>query len=287
MRRAVLLALALTACSAKENDTLAGYGEAQYVYVAPLDGGRLAELAVKEGDVLAAGQLVARLDPERAAAGAAGADAAVSAARARSAGALAQAVRRADADAALARANLRRSQALHEKGYVAKARLDIDVAATRAAEAAAAQARAEQRAAGGETRAASAEAQLARTRVDDMAIVAPAAGRVERIYRRPGEIVAAGAPVISLLPPANMKVRFFAPQAMLSRLNPGARVSISCDGCAGALPARVSFVASEPQFTPPVIYSLDERDRLVFLVEAVPDDPSAIRPGMPVSVDVP
>ena len=90
--------------------------------------------------------------------------------------------------------------------------------------------------------------------------------------------------MLALLPPGAMKVRFFAPQAMLPRLQPGARVTIGCDGCERRLGARVSFVASEPQFTPPVIYSLDERDRLVFLVEAVPDDPGPIRPGMPVDV---
>jgi HlyD family secretion protein len=287
MKRALLLALVAAACGAKETDTLAGYGEAQHVYVAALDGGRVAELSVREGDAVRQGQIVARLDADRMTASAAGAEAMAAAARARSAGALAQAVARADADAALARANLRRSEQLFQKGYVAKARLDIDSAAARAADAAAAQARGEQRAASGETRAASADVQLARTRVSDMTVAAPASGTIERIYRRPGEVVAAGAPILALLPPANMKVRFFAPQAMLSRLKPGTPVSIACDGCAAALPARVTFVASEPQFTPPVIYSLDERDRLVFLIEAAPDDPSAIRPGMPVSVRVP
>jgi HlyD family secretion protein len=157
----------------------------------------------------------------------------------------------------------------------------------RAAEAAAAQARAEQRAAGGETRAASAEARLARTRVDDAAVHAPAAGRIERIYRRPGEIVAAGAPIAALLPPENMRVRFFAPQKLLPRLAPGARVTVTCDGCDAPIGARVSFVAGEPQFTPPVIYNLGERDRLVFLVEAIPDNPAPIRPGMPVDVRLP
>jgi HlyD family secretion protein len=284
---ALMLAVALAACAPEPSDTLAGYGEAQYIYIAPMDGGRLESLAVREGDAVVAGQVIARLDPDRVAAGAAGAEAAVSAARARSSGALAQAVRRAEADAALARANLRRSESLYEKSYVSRARLDIDRAAARAADAAVEQARAEQRAAGGETRAASAEARLAKTRVADAAVVAPVAGSIERIFRRPGEIIAAGAPIAALLAPENMKVRFFAPQEMLPRLKPGARVVISCDGCAGDIGARVSFVASEPQFTPPIIYSLEERKRLVFLVEAIPDDASAIRPGLPVSIRVP
>jgi HlyD family secretion protein len=288
MKRVVLiLAACVAACSAKPQDTLAGYGEGQYVYVSSLDPGRIEALYVAEGDSVEAGAVLARLDAGRAADSAASANAQAAAAAVRSTGALADAVRRADADAALAHANLVRAQALFARGFVAKARIDADAAAARAADAAAAQARAEQRAAGGETRAAAAEARLARTRVADMALAAPAAGRIERIFHRPGEVVAAGTPVLELLPPANMKIRFFAPQAMLSRLKPGTRLAVSCDGCAANLQARVSFVAREPQFTPPVIYSLDERDRLVFLVEAIPDDPAAIRPGQPVDIHTP
>lgn len=112
------------------------------------------------------------------------------------------------------------------------------------------------------------------------------AGTVERVYHRAGEVVAAGQPILALLPPENMKVRFFAPQDQLARLPIGARVDVSCDGCAEPAHARVSFVAREPQFTPPVIYSLDQREKLVFLVEARFDGPTPIRPGMPVDVRI-
>ncbi|KAF0170668.1 MAG: hypothetical protein FD160_3814, partial [Caulobacteraceae bacterium] len=154
----------------------------------------------------------------------------------------------------------------------------------RAANAAVAQTRAERDASARRTGAASADTRLARTRVSDATLRAPAAGRIERIYHRPGEIVGAGAPVLALLPQDSMKVRFFAPEARLNDFKPGTRVAIGCDGCAKDLTGRVSFVASEPQFTPPVIYSLDEREKLVFLVEAIPDAPDAIRPGLPVDV---
>lgn len=275
--------LALTACAKPASDALSGYGEAQYVYLGPMDGGRVATLNVKEGYVVAEGAVLAELDRARVNAAAQGAGSTV-AAQAGSARALEEAVRRAEADAALSRANLSRSRQLFEKGFVAKARLDIDVASTRAADAAVAQARAERAAGAQRTGAASADARVARERVSDAAIKAPAAGRVERIFRRPGEIVGAGEPVLALLPPGNMKVRFFAPEPRLADFKPGARVAISCDGCAANLTGRVSFVATEPQFTPPVIYSLDERDKLVFLVEAIPDQPDAIRPGLPVDV---
>ncbi len=278
----VLVAMA-TACSKPAAETLAGYGEAQYVYLGPMDGGRVATLLVREGDMVAEGAVLANLDTARVTASAEGAGS-TEAAQARSVRALDDAVRSAQANAELARATLARSRALFERGFVARARLDIDNASSRAADAAVAQARSERDAGVRRTSAASADTRLARTRVSDAAIRAPTSGRVERIFHRPGEIVGAGEPVLALLPPQNMKVRFFAPERVLSRLRPGARVAIACDGCVANLQGRVSFVATEPQFTPPVIYSLDERDKLVFLVEAIPDTPDVIRPGLPVDV---
>jgi HlyD family secretion protein len=113
---------------------------------------------------------------------------------------------------------------------------------------------------------------------------APLAGRVEQIYRRPGEFAPAGQPVIALLAPENIKLRFFAPQNMLAKLKLGQTVRISCDGCAKPIDARISFIASEPQFTPPVIYSIEQRDKLVYLVEAKPVGAQSLRPGQPIDV---
>lgn len=287
MRRAVLLvSLLLAACAPPASSRLMGYGEAQYTYVSPQDPGRLAALDVKEGDAVAAGAPLFHLDPARQGLVAAGAEAASGAANARvaRAGALAQAERAAEANAALARATFARSKALYEKGFVSSARLDIDAAALRVAEASVAQARADRAAAVRETGSPAAEARLARTRLSDMTVTAPAAGRVERIYRRPGEVVAAGTPVLALIAEGDMKIRFFAPERALSNLKPGGAVSISCDGCPSGMSARITYVAREPQFTPPVIYSLQERRKLLFLVEARPDQPQAIRPGLPVDV---
>jgi HlyD family secretion protein len=87
-----------------------------------------------------------------------------------------------------------------------------------------------------------------------------------------------------LLAPENMKVRFFAPEELLAQLRVGGTVSVSCDGCAQSVTATISFVAREPQFTPPVIYSLDQREKLVYLVEARVGGATPIRPGMPVDV---
>jgi HlyD family secretion protein len=112
----------------------------------------------------------------------------------------------------------------------------------------------------------------------------PADGTVQQIYFRVGELVPAGRPVVAILPPGNMKVRFFVNEAMLPRIALDDIVNIQCDGCPGGLTARVSFIARTAEFTPPVIYSLEERNKLVFMVEALPAKPEAMRVGQPVTV---
>jgi len=112
----------------------------------------------------------------------------------------------------------------------------------------------------------------------------PSEATVEQIYYRPGETVPAGRPVVALLPPANLKLRFFAPQAVLPEIKYGQTVGVSCDGCEKGLTAKVSFIARSAEFTPPVIYSLEERSKLVFLVEALPVEPANMRVGQPVDV---
>jgi HlyD family secretion protein len=123
------------------------------------------------------------------------------------------------------------------------------------------------------------ETRLARRRA-----VSPAGGTIQQVYYRPGETVPAGRPVIALLPPANLKIRFFAAQADLPAIKFDDTVTISCDGCEKGLTAKVSFIARSAEYTPPVIYSMDERAKLVFLIEARPDQPEKFRVGQPVSV---
>ena len=136
-----------------------------------------------------------------------------------------------------------------------------------------------------EVKAASDALGQAQWRVDQKAQVAPAAGLVADTFYRPGEWVVAGAPVVSLLPPANVKVRFYVPEARVGRLRIGDPVSARCDGCGADIPATVRFIAAKAEFTPPVIYSRENRANLVFLVEARPDAPNAaLHPGLPVEV---
>lgn len=270
MKRLFLsLAVLLSACGQRTNDTLQGYGEADYIYVASQETGVVRELLVREGDQVEAGAPIFTLDRERLAYNAATAGAQAQAA---SAG-----IRTAQAEAAFAERNYARGAALFDRGFYPRARLDADRAARDAANARLSQMRRE-------ANAASAATGLARQRLNDTNGAAPIAGVIQQIYHRPGEVVAAGQPIAALLAPSNMKVRFFAPQDMLARLPVGARVLVSCDECGPPVPARISYVASEPQFTPPVIYSVDQREKLVFLMEARFDAPNAVRPGMPVDI---
>jgi HlyD family secretion protein len=123
------------------------------------------------------------------------------------------------------------------------------------------------------------ETRLARRRA-----LSPAEGTIQQVYYRPGETVPAGRPVVALLPPSNLKIRFFAAQADLPAIKFEDTVTISCDGCEKGLTAKVSFISRSAEFTPPVIYSLDERAKLVFLIEARPEQPEKFRVGQPVSV---
>jgi HlyD family secretion protein len=131
-----------------------------------------------------------------------------------------------------------------------------------------------------------AEARLnsARTRLDRRSVASPVAGSVQEIYFRTGEMVPAGRPIVSLLPPENSRVRFFVPQAVLPQVHIGDSIAITCDGCTAGLTARVNFISAQAEFTPPVIYSQEERARLVFRIEASPEQPQALRVGQPVSV---
>jgi HlyD family secretion protein len=124
------------------------------------------------------------------------------------------------------------------------------------------------------------------TRLARRKVASPASGAVQQIYFRAGEMVPAGRPVLALLPPENIKLRFFLPETMVPAIAIGDTVKIGCDGCATDLTARVSFIAQTAEFTPPVIYSLEERSKLVYLVEARPEKPAALRVGQPVSVSL-
>jgi len=125
----------------------------------------------------------------------------------------------------------------------------------------------------------------AQWRVEQKSQAAPVAGLVTDTLYRAGEWIAAGAPVLSILPPGNVKLRFYVPEARVAALRIGAPVSVRCDGCGADIAASIRFIATQAEFTPPVIYSRENRANLVFLVEAWPDAPNpSLHPGLPVEV---
>jgi HlyD family secretion protein len=105
---------------------------------------------------------------------------------------------------------------------------------------------------------------------------------------RSGEWVPAGSPVVRMLPPENIKVRFFVPEAVLSSLSLGHKVAIRCDSCAADISASIRYISNQAEYTPPIIYSNDTRSKFVFMVEARPQPADAVKlhPGQPVQVSL-
>lgn len=134
---------------------------------------------------------------------------------------------------------------------------------------------------------AAAQAQLAEaeTALRERSVYAPRAGAVQDVFFREGEVVTEGRPVVSILPPSGRKVLFYVPEVDLARLKQGDSIGVGCDNCPSGMTAKVTFVSGEAEFTPPVIFSVQTRDKLVYKVEAVPRaNAASLKPGQPVDV---
>jgi HlyD family secretion protein len=279
--------------------TLSGYVEGEALYLAAPISAPLARINVVRGQRVTGGEelfaldtatLAAQQSQARADIGQTADQAAAAEASVRQLQAAAQAAR---AQADNAAADARRYTALVRSNSGAVSQQDLDRATT-AATATAAQFRAAQ------AQAAAAAAQLASvrqlgqkaqggladvsSRLGYLSPHAPGPGRVEEVFFQAHEWVGANQPVLSLLPDAKIKLRFFVPEPEIGLYPPGAVIRFGCDGCKAGLSARVNYVSPRPEYTPPVIYSRKTRDTLVFLVEAVPDHPLDLVPGQPVDV---
>jgi HlyD family secretion protein len=281
------------------DNVFTGYVVADDIYMTSPVAGTLASVAVVRGQRVAAGAPLFQVDPTQRAAGTEQARAQIGASQAQvgqQQAALAKAredLAAAQADAAKQGAQLKRMTAAQAEKPGSVAQVDIDQlrasyeAALRRADAARAQlgsASAAIEAARAQVRGSRAGLTSAQRQLSELAPVAPSAGRVEDVMFKPGETVPANVPVVSIVPDGQVKVRFFVPEARVAAYKPGRKVAIACDGCPGGMTATVAFVASEPEFTPPVIYSLDARQKLVFMVEAVPANGRALIPGQPIDV---
>jgi HlyD family secretion protein len=305
-----MAAMLVWGCDRQEAGTaLHGYAEGEYVLVAAPLAGRLEKLAVQRGAHVDAGDLLFVLENADEQAAVTAAEQAVQSAASRwedlRKGQRPTELRALEARAERARAALELSQQEFsrrrnlvareviavEEFDRAKAALDRDRAALADLEAQLATARLGSRS--DTIAAAQAELDAARARLDqaNWALTqksqhATQAGLVFDTLFEPGEYVRAGYPVASLLPPGNIKLRFFVPEPLVGSLHLNQAVSVAFDGSNGRLPANITFISPQAEYTPPVIYSREARTRLVFLVEARPDPAAATRfhPGQPVDV---
>lgn len=287
-----------------------GYAEGDFLYLSAPVSGTLVQLPALRGHRVAAGAVVFQLDDALSQASVAEAQARWASAQAQARNGLtgrrsperaqvqAQLVQ-AEAAAQQARADVQRQRTLVAQGFVSAARAEEAEAAGRQADARVTELRAALRSAEQpsarpeETGAAqanvSAAAQVvaqAMWRQQQARQVAPADGVVTETFFRVGEYVNAGQPVVALLPPGYRKARFYVPERELGGLALGQPVRLHCDGCGADIPARISHIAPQAEYTPPVIYSNAQRAKLVFLVEARPEPAQAERlhPGQPLDV---
>lgn len=298
-------------CAAPDN-VVVGYVEGEYVAVAPIDVARIETESVRRGDVLKPGDPIARLETADAEIALRNAEAALAQSEADLANlqkgrrpeeiaALAASLKAAQVTAADAGRTFQRRQNLLDRGYASQADFDaaktaFDVADARVNEldanlaVAKLSARADEiAAAGAKVGQARAARDTAQWRLSQRSLLAPNAGYVSDIVRRVGDVAGPEAPVVSFLPDGAIKLKIYVPEARLAGLSIGQALTARCDGCPSNLVADITYIAREPEFTPPVIYSLESRQTLVYLIEArAPKDrPLGLQPGQIVDVTLP
>lgn len=286
-----------------------GYVEGEFVQVAPLVTARIDALRVRRGDRIAPGQVLAAVEDEDAGIAVAAAEAAVQRARAELAdlqegsrpeeiAALEAAVAAARASAEQTTREAERQTRLSEQRVISQAQLEVARGAADMAAAALAEAEARletahlparaQRIAAARAALTGAEAALAASRwqLTQRLLRANAAGTVTDILRHPGEVAGPSAPVLTWLPDGAIRLRVFLPEDALAGIEVGTRLAVACDGCPRS-EARVTWIADHAEFTPPVIYSREARQKLVYMVEAAPEGDAALKPGQIVEVRLP
>ncbi len=246
----------LAACSKPAANTYQGYVEGEWLYLSAPQGGYLETLNVARGDHPAQDSLAFTLSGNQ-----------NSKQNANRSAALEAQLHAAESSLKFARAQLKRQEELAKQNFASASRTDELLAA--------------------QTQAA-AQVHVLREQLSNKTTQIPEQGEVTEIYYRPGEWVPPGQPVLSLLPDNKRRIRFFVPESMVATLHSGQTITASCDGCAAPISATVNFIATQAEYTPPVIYSQGSREKLVFRVEAVPapQDAPRLRPGLPVDIEL-
>ena len=300
MKRALaVLAFAtmLASCEDKPNTHWLGYVEGELALIGPPQAGWITSMNVARGAQVKPGDSLFTLDAAREIAARDNATAMIAAAKQQGDQATAQIAQaraqqaQIDADISKTEKELARQQELVRIGGSPRRDLETAQAAYDSARAQRNQTVAQQSQADAarrqaESQARQAEATLATAEynLSERTVHALVDGQVQDIYFRQGEYANAGTPVVAVLPPANVFVRFFVPEPQVANLALGSQVHIACDGCVANLTGTITFIAAQSEFTPPVIYSVGNRERLVFKAEARVTSGLPIRPGLPVEV---
>ena len=306
-----ILAIAgLAACGEKASSSFQGYAEGESLHIAAPFAGLLEQLQVSRGQQVAANAPLFVLEQANEAAQRREAEARLAAAAARLSN-LQSGRRASEVDALQAQGNqakalrqlsasqLAQQEKLFKQGFISQAKLDEartlyqrDLARVAEVEAqtktATISVGREEEIGAAKREVDAAKAVLAQNdwKVAQKSVSAPVAGVIENTFFSRGEWVPAGQPILSLLPPDKIKVRFFVPESILGSIKLGQSVSLACSGCGAAIKASIVLIATQPEFTPPVIYSKDSRAKLVFYVEAKPalEQAARLHPGQPVDV---
>lgn len=295
-------------CRSEESGRVQGYVEGEYTYIASQYPGRLKSLSIQRGDIVQAQQVLFELESEQESALAERAVAEKERAEAEHRDAR-KGLRPSEIDALraqisaeesaeeFAESELVRQQKLFDANATSKHLLERARAERRRAAERLKQLRAELETAqlGARTdRTLAAEAQMksataalteARWVVSEKTLQAPESGQVFDVFYRPGEFVSAGSPVVSLLAPRNIKVRVFVPETTMRRIRVGAPATVHLS--TRALPGTVTFISPKAEFTPPVLYSRENRSKLMYMIElrVEPDPASQLTPGQPLDVE--
>ncbi|HVN21349.1 MAG TPA: HlyD family efflux transporter periplasmic adaptor subunit [Terriglobales bacterium] len=305
----IALELAGTACSNHYSNGYEGYVEGKYVYVASPQAGRLDELSVSRGQSVEIGGPLFSLERDPEAAVALQAEQLLRADVARLQD-MRTGKRPPEVDtvrAQLAQAEAEQQKAIdllksYEQQYAAGGLAETDLIVARAAvESNTAVVRQFQYSIAvaelpGRSEQISAQSQIveadraalrqAQWKLQQKQVSAPRNGLVFDTLYRQGEYVNAGSPVVQILPPENIEVRFFVSQALVGGLTVGQPVAVHCDGCGAPVPARITFISNQVEYTPPVIYSNENRSKLVMMIIAKPsvERAASLHPGQPLEV---
>ena len=287
-----------------------GYVEGDFALIAPVATARVETLAVRRGDRVTKGQVLAKLEDRDAAIALAEAEASLARAvselanlkqgrRAEEIAVIKAAVVSARAKEVEAEKESQRVENLFKRGAVAEAQIEVATTALNVARARVAEGKANlavaklparpHQIAAAEAAVAQAKARrdAAQWRLGRRVLSAPADGVIDEILRNPGEIASPQAPVLSVLPDGAVKLRLYVPEKEIASIHKGSSLAVNCDGCEKGETAIVTYVSHAPEFTPPVIYSLENRQKLVFLIEARPNTSVGhLKPGQIVDVDL-